>query len=333
MKPRDLSISAFPALDPTPANDVAYLAAAIHAFNLAYDAGVRGNIETYTWRDLEPSAGKHSLEDFKSFLEYSSSHDFSILVGIQVLNTTAKETPPDLKDVAFDSPQMKDRFHALLDQLIPVMTHNVLYLSIGNEIDVYLDVHNEWAAYQNFYEDAVAYLHNNAPWIKVGVTATFGGASGPTAAQVAALNEVSDIYILTYYPLNPDFTVQSPDSPLQDIPGMVQLAAGRPLIMQEVGYPASAVDHSSEEKQAQFVTNVYRVWGENSSAIPFLNFFAMHDFTAQLCKDLSAYYGINDYAPFREFLCSLGFRKANGAPKLAWQAFVDGAKSSGFSVK
>jgi hypothetical protein len=221
---------------------------------------------------------------------------------------------------------MRTRFHALIDSLRPDLAH-VSYLSIGNEVDPYLSSHPaEWATYKAFLTDAIAYVHSVAPSVKVGVTATFDGANGAAAADVAALNAASDVYILTYYPLTGDFGVRPPDAPLTDLPRMVSLAGVRPLILQEVGYPASTLLGSSEQLQAQFVTNVFDAWGPRGDRIPFLNVFLMHDFPQTLCDYFTQYYGLPGNERFSQFLCTLGLRKANGTPRLAWTAFVDAGR-------
>jgi hypothetical protein len=107
------------------------------------------------------------------------------------------------------------------------------------------------------YEDALAYVHLRAPRIRVGVTSTFGGASGSFPAEVERLNEQSDVFLLTYYPLGPGFLVQPPSSPLVDFPRMVSLAGNRPVILQEMGYPSSPLLGSSETMQVEFVTSVF----------------------------------------------------------------------------
>ncbi len=138
----------------------------------------------------------------------------------------------------------------------------VKYLSIGNEVDVYLTTHpQEWGAYQSFYREGVAYVHAVAPWIKVGVTVTYDGAV-KNRGHVADLNSQRDVFILTYYPLGARFSPRRPDSPITDLPKMVELAKKRPLILQEVGYPSSTELSSSEAMQAQFVTSVFRAWEE-----------------------------------------------------------------------
>jgi hypothetical protein len=279
---------------------------------------------------LEPSAGRFDFKEVSDGISYlGNTRGMTLHVTIRVLNTTARETPPDLVKVTFDSRQMKDRFHALFDALVPHLNQHVTYLSIGNEVDVYLAMHNEWAAYKDFYDDAAAYVHKTAPWIKVGVTCTFDGASRTAAREVSALNASSDVYVITYYPLKPDFSVREPDAPLTDFPTMMKLAGNKPLVLQEVGYPTSPVLASSEQKQADFVANVYAAWRANAGQIPFLNFLALHDFTPQMCDDLAKYYGLRFNKNFYEYLCTLGLRKVDGTPKPGWKAFVDGAAAMG----
>ena len=56
-------------------------------------------------------------------------------------------------NVPFDDPQMLERFKALIDAILARSTHPIRYLSIGNEVDVYLAAHpQEWAAYTTFYD-------------------------------------------------------------------------------------------------------------------------------------------------------------------------------------
>ncbi len=297
------------------------------AIDLAYNAGARGAFNSNTWSALEASQGVYKLTDLFNGLEYlGNKRGFVLLEGIQMLNTTAKETPSDLMGVPFDSPKMKARFHALIDRIRPHLNSHVKYISIGNEVDVYLGTHpSEQSSYENFYADAAKYVKAAAPWVKVGVTFTYDGARGDQHALMQKLNRWSDIVLLTYYPLGDNFVVREPDAPLADLPRMVTLAQGRPLILQEVGYPAAARLDSSDEKQATFVRNVYAAWSRVGGAIPFLNFFLEHDIPQQQCDSFSRYYGLPGNQNFGAFLCSLGLRRVDGRPKAGWQAFVDGA--------
>ncbi|MBC8170824.1 MAG: hypothetical protein H7X77_04110, partial [Anaerolineae bacterium] len=181
---------------------------------------------------------------------------------------------------------------------------------------------DEWDTYTRFYEAAAAYVRLVLPHVQVGVTVTFGGIEA-YPEQVARLNATSDIFIMTYYPLNADFSPRDPEAPLTDFPLMLAAAGEKPLILQEVGYPAGTSLDSSEADQAAFVHHVFDAWATAGDRIPFLNFFAMGDFSRQMCTDFLVYYQLPDSQRFYDFLCTLGLRKADGTPKAGWEAFVE----------
>jgi hypothetical protein len=315
-----LGIAYNPPSDPPPSG-LDYLI----AVGMADNAGINGAVAAYRWSQIEPTAGALDVEQIADDLRMTSRwFGYQTLLGIQLLNTTAKETPADLLDVSFDDPQMLERFESFFEALLPHLNENVSYLSIGNEVDVYLAAHpEEWEAYRVFYEAAVAYVHEVAPFLQVGVTFTFGGATA-YAEEFARLNAVSDVVILTYYPSSDGFTFDNPAAPLEDFPRMLTMAAGRPVILQEVGFASSELLGSSEADQVAFVDNVFSAWEQAGEAIPFLDFFLLHDLSEQTCSDLEAYYGLS-HERFHAFLCSLGLRQADGTPKLAWEAFVEQA--------
>ncbi len=312
-----LAISTLPRLIPTPT-----IQDYIDAFKVAHEAGISGDHISEPWSKLEPAAGQFQLDDLVNGILYvTQTYNYTIQLNLQVLNTTTKETPPDLLDVPFDDPRMVERFKALIDALLPHLTPNVRYLAIGNEVDVYLEAHpDEWTAYTAFYEQALAYVHQVAPWIQVGVTTTYSNPQN-NAEAIHRLNARSDVYILTYYPTAATLEAISPEAPLTDFPRMVEFAAGLPVILQEVGYPSAELLGSSEAEQVEFVQNVFAAWKSAGSAIPFLNYFLLHDFSEALCDGFEAYYGVK-FDRFHAFLCSLGLRQADGTPKLAWDTFV-----------
>jgi hypothetical protein len=320
-----LSISASPRLIPEPT-----AREWLEATGMAFEAGARGAFADWRWSSLESAPGQFNLSEAQEDTDFlGRSQDLRLLVGLQLINTTGREVPADLLEEPFDSVEMQVRFHRLIDALAPILDRHVSYLSIGNEVDVYLGTHpEEWDAYRTFLDDASAYVHSVAPWIQVGTTITYGGATGINAAQVEALTAGRELLIFTYYPLEAGFRTRTPDAPLSDFPRMVEMAGGRPVILQEVGYPSSESLGSSERAQAEFVEQAFLAWQSEAERIPFLNYFLLHDLTAEMCSQLQDYYGLRD-ASFEAFLCSLGLRQADGTPKEAWQTFLDAARASG----
>jgi len=237
----------------------------------------------------------------------------------------------DLQSTAWNDPAMEARLHALVDAIQPVLTSQVKYISIGNEVDVYLGANpTQWAAYQSFYENALAYVHQKLPGVRVGVTTTFTGASAAQQANVAQLNTMSDVFIFTYYPLGPGFVPKGPQSPLADFATMRSLAGSRPVVLQEVGYPSSTLLSSSETDEATYVSNVFQAWQSGSTQMPFLNYFALHDFTPTFCSTLAQFYGDPNDAAFQAYLCTLGLHHDDGTVKPAWQTLLNSASAQGF---
>ncbi len=298
-------------------------------FALAARAGARGTFMAFSWSELEPSSGRFRLAPLGVLRTLGAERGLKLLLGIEPVNTASRETPPDLEDAEWDSPLLRARFRALIDALLPSLNRNVAYLSIGNEVDVYLARHpGEWAAYTRFYEDAVAYVHEVAPWLEVGVTSTWSGAVRSQKRKVARLNRSSDVEILTYYPLERDLRVRRAQAPLVDFPRMLGAAAGRPLVLQEVGYPASPLLASSARRQARFVKTVFAAWRRAGGArVPFVNFLLMHDLDRDACGRIARLQGRPDNERLLAYLCTLGLRRANGEAKLAWSEFARGASA------
>jgi hypothetical protein len=199
----------------------------------------------------------------------------------------------------------------------------VAYVSVGNGVDMYL-ARNPAAgpAYRDFYADAVRYLHRAAPWIKVGTTATFSGLVRKARGRMAGLNRVSDIELVTYFPVRGDFAVRRASAPRSDFPRLLSLAGKRPLVFAEVGYPDAPELGSSKAKQAAFVQHVFDAWRRAGARVPFLNFLFLHDLAPSECDAVTGFYGHTGKNRFRPFLCSLGLREYDGRPKPAWQALL-----------
>lgn len=303
-------------------------AAPASGLDIARSAGAKGAFLSLPWSRLEPSPHRYNAADLRSLALHSRTRGLKLLVGLIAINTTAREVPRDLAGVAWDSPRMIARFRALVDALRPHLDANVTYVSLGNEVDMYLGKRpGEWASYGRFYADAVAYLHTVAPHVEVGVTTTYAGTVRKHVRKVAALNRPSDIEIVTYYPVAGKFSVRAPRSPRADFPKLVKAAGRRPVVFQEIGYPSSPRLGSSEAKQAQFVTHAFAAWRRLAKQVPFANFLLLHDLGASECGEIAAYYGRNGDTSLTDFLCSLGLRHSNGSPKAAWTSLVKGATS------
>ncbi len=296
------------------------------AFLLSYNAGARGLMSTWTWRDLEPgpAGGETKWADLNGALGLSRDWGLRQYLGIQLINTTRRELPSDLANEAWDSARMVQRFKALLDTLLSSRQGRVRYLSVGNEVDAYFRLHpSEWAPYERFLTQVYAHAHALDPNIQVGTTITADGLLGASPVEAARLARLGDVWMVTYYPLSlspSGVSVRDPSAVSEDVQHLLDLVGTQDIVFQEVGYPAATSLGSSEALQARFVGAMLDTWHAHRVRIPFLNFFLLHDFTAQMCDDFGVYYDAAGVPGFKDFLCTLGMRKATGEARQAWTA-------------
>jgi hypothetical protein len=319
-----MSISASACLDPFPTSGADYADRAGQAFLMSHNAGARGLMSTWKWRDLEPgpAGGEIKWAELNQALTLSRDWGLRQYLGIQLINTTRRELPSDLEAEAWDSPRMVQRFQALLDTLLSTRQGRIRYLSIGNEVDAYFRAHpDEWAPYERFLAQMIAHAHALDPDILVATTLTADGLLGASPVEAGRLASLGDVWMVTYYPLNLSLsgvTVREPEVVAGDFRRLLDLAGDRKIVFQELGYPAATSLGSSESLQARFVDAALDAWHADRDRIPFVNFFLLHDFTSEMCDDFEAYYSAAGVPNFKDFLCTLGLRKATGEPRQAW---------------
>lgn len=329
-----LSISASIPSDPPPANDAELLQRYVDTLALVEDLGANGQFVSFKWDVLETSTGVYPSDIWvrlEGDMEDAEARGLTQLFGLQVINTVARELPSDLASADWDSPSMIAALENLLDRLLPLIRDRVHYLSIGNEVDVYFlnGREDEIAAYKTLVDHARDYIHARAPEIKVGITITADGWTGEHANTLLPLIEHNDALISTIYALHGNFQVLAPNHVSTLFPALVDVADGKPLVFQELGYPASALNGSSEAAQAEFVHEVFAAWQGREQQIPFVNFFLLHDFPTADLINAYLYYGINN-PNFFAYLDSIGFRYRDGTAKAAWDVLLEEAESAGF---
>ena len=288
----------------------------------ARSAGARLMYVSLKWSELEPSPGRVDVARLDKATGPLASLGFQECVTLQTLDTNNRTLPADLQGQSFDAPEVRERFAALLRQIAPHLPRSVRYVNLGNEADIYLGQHpGEVEAFAGFAEQGRQVFRSLRPDIAVGVTTTFGGLRD--RPQIfRRLNAQMDVVTMTYYPLMPDFGVSPVSEVSGDFARMVSAAGSRPLLMQEVGYPASPTLGSSDTAQAAFVDAVFAALRLHAAHIGFVNFFLMYDFSGPLLDSLVGYYGVHD-ARFRAYLATLGLERADGTARPAWARFVE----------
>ena len=282
--------------------------------------GCRLMTSSHKWSELEPRPGEYTLKSLEDGLRGVPMFGMTIALTIQTIDTNNRTLPPDLMAKPFDSPEMRTRFDALVKQIAARLGKHCPWVMLGNEVDVYLAAHpDEVEPFAGLMEQGRKTLKTVRPDTLVGVACTHDGLRD-RPATVRRLNREMDVCTLTYYPLGPNFMVRPVSDVAGDIARMVRGAGEKPLLLQEVGYPAAELLGSSEQKQAAFVDAVFEAVASHGSRIVAFCFFILHDFGDKMTDQLLGYYRLPD-PKFRAYLATLGLKKADSTPRQAYNRF------------
>jgi len=289
---------------------------------------------SYTWGLLEDSFNVFNTTYMNATLSvadiYYPANGMKVELQIAPLNTGTLEVPADLETNNFDDQVMIDRFKTLLDTIFSRIPNLELSaLNIGNEHDVNFGIDvAQYDAYKVFLDSVIPYakqlyfnLHSSD--LKVGTTFTLHSLTNPlTSALCQSVNAACDIITTTYYPLNPDFTMQTPSAVFTDFNDLTAIYndPNVPIYFAECGYSSSSVCNSSEQLQATFYKNVFEAWDTHYDQIKYLTLFKTTDWSQSDVDLLSQYYGLGNNTEFKEYLRALGVRTfpGNGSNKAAY---------------
>ena len=303
------------------------------AFAIAKAAGMQSTTLSFNWADLETVLGAYNRKYLDIANRFYPAEKTSVDVVLRPIDTNHVSMPADLLGEKFDSPEVISRFERLVDYVLASMPKVTLNsIAIGNEVDVELAGNRaSWAEYGRFLNAVIAHVHGRRPGLSVGVVITQSGLTGDQAALAKSLNKKTDVILVTYYPLNPDFTVKDPGVVRRDFDRLTRIYSGKPIVMVEAGYPSSAVCKSSEARQAEFVDNVFAAWDAHASQIRSITFSWLYDLPQSTVDMFDKYYGVSTPA-FGEFLRTLGLRTypGHGADKPAFVSLTRDAHDRGW---
>jgi hypothetical protein len=205
--------------------------------------------------------------------------------------------------------------------MAPHFDGRVRWFLLGNEIDGYFTRHpDELPQYTRLYNSVAARLKQIVPGIQLSATLMFGGVD-LMDGMMRPLADQFDFVCFTYYPIRADFTMQDPDLVSRHVDRMRSASHGRPLVLQEIGYASGSKNGSSEEMQARFFENVFRVLRANSDFVQAGCFWLLADLKEDFVNTLAGYYGIPNSTVFKSFLQTLGMFDGSGHPKKAWSVY------------
>lgn len=305
------------------------------AFRLCQSAGMGETGLFLLWDSLEKAPGVYDLSYLSIANWYYPAYKTPIDLTIATINTNRLAIPADLASMALDSSVVIARFKLLLDTVfktIPSLTLSSLI--IGSEVDVYLSGNALlWNQYTNFYSSVAAYARYLRPSLKVTCEATMNGITGADSSFLKTLHHASDCIAISYYPLNPDYTVKPVTVIQTDFAKVISIYPDISISFSQYGYPSSASCLSSDEQQAQFITQTFTSWDAYANHIRSIEFTWLHDISASAVNYYESYYGVSD-SGFLDYLGSLGLRTyaISGANKPAFNELICQAGKRGYNT-
>ena len=307
------------------------------ALRLAKENGVQV-IHTYLqWGDVESSPGERLWEWQDYLLGYRLHEGFELSLVINLIHTAVRgPIPEDLEDKAFDDPEFIQRF---TDFILDVLDrYPVQYLSIGNEVnDYFVDHRSEIPAYERFFLEVKAAIHEHHPDVKVGMTFAYHDAERSNSLDIIQKLNLGDFLPVTLYLYNQGFTFDRDPAELEGyVKQVLDLAGEKPVAICEIGWNTAESLKGSQSDQAEFLREAFRLLAEHRERIEFLAWFALHDsnpedtYAAALTfiphrPDLA---GNDEFMEiFVDFLNYLGLREMDGTPKEAWVVFQEESRN------
>ncbi len=304
------------------------------SFNAAMDAGMQVTEIFLPWDSVEVQQGvyRDPMGGILQAIAWFGLYDVDVIIDFAVINTVCETTPDYLSGYSWDSPEMIEAFDDMVDWVMSqVPTNvNVIGISIGNEVDLYLP-DGQWDAYCVFVDSTSRYIRSNYPGVTIGVKSTVThGVLGTDLSHVQDVNQYTDAVMLTYYPQDGSFHVLDPEIVHTHMDLIENAFPGREIWLNEVGYQSgSEYCSSSLTKQASFYHELFTAWDDHRDAFKLALIIWLHDISDQKLQELEEYYGISDPG-FLEYLATLGLRYIDGSSKYAWPQLLEETSARGW---
>lgn len=278
------------------------------------------------WDDLEKEKWHFSNEFLDIANIYYSEQKIKLSLTINPIDTNSLRVPKDLRNTKFDDKEMIDRFKKFLDYIFSRTDKlEIVSIWIWNEIDIYLANDKEkWEQYSIFYNEISKYIHNKKPWLKVWTKVTYQSLNDTHNEEIKNINKSSDIIMITYYPIK-DYIVQEAQIVHETFNNISEIYPEKKIQIMEIGYPTSNYLKSSEEKQADFIEEVFKARDSHKEQITLLNYTWLHDIRKEEVAIYKKYYWISSEW-FLEYLASLGIKKSDWTDKIWFSVIKNEAK-------
>jgi len=288
-------------------------------------AGVRVAVIRVPWSTL--AAGGEA--DVAAEVAFYTQHKRTIIVNLAVVDRRADARPEELTMLAWDAPEVFAAADATLDSLLQKIGPDLSGLTFGRDIDVFIEAHpDQRAAIEAFTSHVSAFAKTHAsapPELKVAAAVSFEGLVTSPSPSLEVLLSSSDIAAISYIPGLAEGGVAPASEVATQLDHVIAAAAGKPILLQAVGYPSDPLAGSSLEKQSLFFETFWGALGPRRAFFPWVNVAELHDLGPAACDAHAASQGEPKDSKHAAFFCSLGLFTSAGEQKPAWSSVLEAA--------
>ena len=208
---------------------------------------------------------------------------------------------------------------------------------IGNELDLFVDSHpDEYEAAVTFLRGATESVKRHAPRARTVNTVTWDSLNKAGGRELfEALNVGTDVVGFTWYDLSGVSVTKPPTSIDETLSAMEAVAAGKPVLLQEIAMPTSPACDGDEELQAVRVDELFDAAETRTRArVAAVIWLTIADWPVEPLREwVSNQFGgaLDGNEQFLGFLTSMGLVRSDGVDKPAakvWQERISRYRSS-----
>lgn len=287
-------------------------------------AGVRVAVISVPWRTL--AAGGEA--DLAAEVAFYTKYKRPIIVNLAFVDRRADARPDELTMLPWDDPSVIAAADASIDSLLQTIGPNLSGLTFGRDIDVFIEDHpDQRKAIEAFavHAGAFAKAHpSSPPELKIAASVSFEGMVVAPSLSLESLLASSDIAAVSYIPGLAAGEVTPASEVATQLDQMIAAAAGKPILLQAVGYPSDPLAQSSADKQSLFFDTFWGALGPRRASFPWVNVAELHDLGPAACEAYAASQGEPKDGKQTAFYCSLGLFTSAGEEKPSWASVLEG---------
>jgi hypothetical protein len=311
------------AITPTPAGSAPTPGEALSAELTTFGAGARAAVLALPW-DAIAEGEDPALAQKTAFYE---AHGKRVALEVAVVDRLVDHRPAAIAGEAWSAPAAVAAMEKTVDALFASSGPEVRYLTLGRDVDVYLEAHpDERPAFVAFVKQVFAYAHDHEdapPDLEVGVA--FSHAAPKAEPAFGNLRDLGDVVAFSYFPGLSTFAPAEEPGAALVVTQLVEAVGSKPIVLSATGHASDAAAGGSEDAQQAFFATLFGAIGAQRKSFALVGVVELFDAAPSSCAAWAVAQGGEVGGPLASYACSLGVIRADGAPKPAWQAVLTGS--------